>query len=91
MTPEPNWKEIAYELATIIDDIDLQFQMEHYSLPEGRNTPMYQESPKQKFLIKKFIAAQKHFIRYKNQILHIDEYKKQKDNEMQMMAALRNP
>ena len=87
---EPDWKAIAFELASLLDDIDLQFQAEQYSSIEGRARLSGGESPKEMFLIKKFIAAQKYFRRHNNQLMHIDEWNKAKKDEQNRLTELRN-
>lgn len=79
---EPNWKEIAYELASIIDDIDLDFQI--------INNPMQSNysHPNSRFLIKRFIAAQKYFKRLDNEVLYIDDYNVKKENDRNMLSNL---
>lgn len=81
---EPNWKDIAYELASLLDDIQLQFDCDMDD--RGRN--FVKETPRAKFLIKKFIAAQKHFVRYKNNLLYIDDYKIQVEKDKLHTASL---
>lgn len=89
-TVEPDWKKIAYELASLLDDIDLQFQSDMY-LERGDSRNIYIESPRSKFLIKKFIAAQKYFRRYRNELLYIDDYNKQKDQDEKLRIDMFNP
>jgi hypothetical protein len=84
--PEPDWKAIAYELANIIEDIDLHFQTKSELL--NKDNEGFYESPDSRFHIKKFIAAQKHFIRYKNELLYIDDYNKKKETESKMREML---
>lgn len=80
----PDWKAIAYELASLLDDIDLQFQTEAY-LDKNESSPrFYMENPRSVFLIKKFMAAQKYFRRYKNELLYIDDYENKKREQQKL-------
>ena len=79
---EPNWKEIAYELADVIDNLDLGFQM---VIQEHKEYHIY---PPTIFAIKQFRKSQKHFLRYKNEVLYIDDYKKAVEKEIQFSHSL---
>lgn len=88
VAPEPDWKEIAYELASLLDDIDLHFQTKLDLL--NKDGARFHEDSDTLFHIKKFLLAQKHFIRYKNQLLYIDDYNKKKESESRMREMMLN-
>jgi len=89
MTQDPiekakDWQKIAYDLFSIIDDIDLYFQSQLNGM-EGK-VDMF--SPYNQFMVKKFIEAQKYFRRYKNRVLTIEEYEEQKKRDEDMTNKL---
>ena len=82
-----NWKEIAFELANIIDDFNILYQMQK----EGEhmeNNSLHPLSPNDNYLIKRFIQFNKHFVRYKNVIMHVSEYEIQRKKERDMLTQI---
>lgn len=73
--PEPDWKEIAYSLFNIVDDIALYFE----NKPEE-----FQRTPDFRFLQKKVFAAHEHFINDRGRIIsrHEKEIRERKFDEV---------
>lgn len=74
----PDWREIAYEVANILDDVIMFVE----SSIDEENTPAYN------FIKKKSIQIGKYFTKERHIVIQVDEFRKQKDQERKMFSQM---